>query len=171
MKISILVLAVAFLLNAQTLKLPVNIEALSHLATETVDVTMDASMIRFAEKFLSEKDPDQVKTKRVLRGLNAIYVKTLEFARSGSYSMSDLDAVREQLRSPGWSRMIQAREDDEHVEVYARMQGGEMTGLLVLNAEPRELTIVHLDGTVRPEDLASLSGRVGLPKMRIGGIL
>ena len=67
--------------------------------------------------------------------------------------------------------MIQAREDDEHVEVYARMQGGEMTGLLVLNAEPRELTIVHLDGTVRPEDLASLSGRVGLPKMRIGGIL
>jgi hypothetical protein len=156
MKISILVLAAAFLLNAQTLKLPVNIEALSHLATETVDVTMDASMIRFAEKFLSEKDPDQVKTK---------------FARSGSYSMSDLDAVREQLRGPGWSRMIQAREEDEHVEVYARMQGGEMTGLLVLNAEPRELTIVHLDGTVRPEDLASLSGRVGLPKMRIGGIL
>ena len=40
-----------------------------------------------------------------------------------------------------------------------------------LNAEPRELTIIHLDGTVRPEDLASLSGRVGLPKMRIGGIL
>ena len=50
------------------------------------------------------------------------------------------------------------------------MQDGEMTVLLVLNAEPRELTIVHLDGTVRPEDLANLCD-VGLPKMRIGGIL
>ena len=68
MKISITMLAAAFLLNAQTLKLPVKIQAPNHLATETVDVTMDASMIRFAEKFLSEKDPDQVKTKRVLRG-------------------------------------------------------------------------------------------------------
>ncbi len=68
----------------------------------------------------------------------------------------------------GYSRSARS---DEHVEVYARMQGGDMTGLLVLNAEPRELTIIHLDGTVRPEDLASLSGRVGSPKMRIRGIL
>lgn len=165
-----LVLTTAALLGAQTVTLPVNIDALSHLATETVDVTMDASMIRFAEKFLSEKDPDEAKAKRVLRGLNAIYVKTFEFARSGAYSMSDLEPLRQQLRKPDWSRMIQARDDDEHVEVYTRMQGGEMTGLLVLSAEPRELTIVHLDGPVRPEDLASISGRVGLPKIRIGGI-
>jgi hypothetical protein len=170
MKILLLATAMAALLNAQTIKLPVNIESLSHLATETVDVTMDTAMIRFAEKFLSEKDPGQAKAKRVLRGLNSIYVKTFEFAGAGAYSIRDLEPLRQQLRKPDWSRMIQSREDDEHVEVYARMQGGEMSGLLVVSAEPRELTIVHLDGAVRPEDLASLGGHVGLPKMRIGGI-
>ena len=32
--------------------------------------------------------------------------------------------------------MIQARDRDDNVEVYARMQGGEMTGMLVIAAEP-----------------------------------
>jgi hypothetical protein len=36
--------------------------------------------------------------------------------------------------------------------------------LVVLSAEPRELTIVHIDGPIRAEDLASLSGRAGLPR-------
>ena len=52
--------------------------------------------------------------------------------------------------------MIQAREQDENVEVYARMQGGEMTGMLVISAEPKQLTIVHLDGPVRPRRSSQL---------------
>lgn len=170
MKVPILAMFVAAALYGQPLKMPVNVDVLSRLASETVDVTMDASMLRFVEKFLSDKDYDQAKAKRLLRGLNGIVVKTFEFDRAGAYAMSDLDAIREQLRGPGWSRLIQAREDGENVEVYARMQGGEVTGLLVLAAEERELAIVHIDGPIKPEDLASLSGRAGLPKMRIGGL-
>jgi hypothetical protein len=44
-----------------------------------------------------------------------------------------------------------------------------MNGLVVLSAEPRELTIVHIDGPIRPEDIASLSGHVGLPRWNTGG--
>jgi hypothetical protein len=154
----------AGLLVAQTIKLPINLDALSKIATETVDVTMDGHMIRFAERFLSDKDPDQAKAKRILRGLNAIYVKQFQFASRGEYSPKDLDGVRVQLQSPGWSRMVHVKGIDENTEVFARMVGSEMTGIVVLNAEPRELTIVHIDGPIRAEDLASLSGRAGLPR-------
>ena len=170
MNVLLLIIVIATTLSAQPIKLPVNVEVLSHIATETVDVTMDSTMIRFAEKFLSDRDADQVKAKRILRGLNNIYVKTFEFNKAGAYSMTDLDPIRDQLRSPGWSRMVQARDHDENVEVYARMQGGEMTGMLVIAAEPTQLTIVHLDGPVRPEDLASLGGHAGLPKWHLGRI-
>jgi hypothetical protein len=153
---------------AQMLKLPPALEALSQAASETVDVTMDAGMIRFAERFLSDRDPEQAKAKRILRSLNAIFVKTFAFSADGAYNASDLDSLRGQLRMPGWSRIVQARDGRENVEVFARLRGGEVDGMVVLVAEPRELTIVQIDGPVRPEELASLSGRIGLPRIRMG---
>jgi hypothetical protein len=155
-------------LFAQPLKLPAKIEALSKIAKETVDVTMDADMLRFAERFLSEKDSEQAKAKRILRGLNSVHVKVLEFDSTGAYSLSDLDELREQFRVPGWSRMGEVRSRrDANVDIYTRRSGGQVTGMVVLAAEPRELTIVQIDGPIRPEDIASLSGHIGLPIMRL----
>jgi uncharacterized protein DUF4252 len=169
MKLMLVAGVLATLAAGQMLKLPPALEALSQVASETVDVTMDASMIRFAERFLSDRDPDQAKAKRILRGLNAIYVKTFEFSTEGAYNPADLDTVREQLRGPGWSRMVQARDGKEHVDVFMKTRNGEVDGMVVLAAEPKELTIVQIDGPIKPEDLASLSGHVGLPRWRIGG--
>ena len=66
--------------------------------------------------------------------------------------------------------MVEARDGKENVEVFTRTRGGEVDGMVVVAAEPKELTIVQIDGPIRPEELASLSGRVGLPRIRIGGI-
>ena len=169
MKLTIAAILIATGLAAQTLKLPVNIENLSRIATETVDVTMDGSMIRFAERFLNDRDTDQMKAKRVLRGLNSIQVKVFEFDREGAYAQRDLDELRSQLQGPNWSRMVHVKGVRENVEIYAQMRGAEMSGLVVLSAEPRELTIVHIDGPIRPEDIASLSGHAGLPSFSTGG--
>jgi hypothetical protein len=162
----LLTLALTSGLFAQRLKLPPKLEALSKVASETVDVTVDGSMLRLAEKFLSDKDADEAKAKRILRGLNNVYVRVFEFDRPGLYSMSDLDEVRAQLRGPGWSRMVEVQSrNEDNVEVYAKLEGGEVTGMVVLAAEPKELSIVQIDGPIRPEDIASLSGRVGMPNM------
>ena len=44
---------------------------------------------------------------------------------------------------------------------------GGVDGMVVLASEPRELTIVQIDGPIKREDLASISGHVGLPHWRI----
>ena len=169
MKVMFLAGVLATLAIAQLLKLPPALEALGRVASETVDVTMDASMIRFAERFLSDRDPDQAKAKRILRGLNAIYVKTFEFSTEGAYKLADLDAVRDQLRGPGWSRMVQTRDGKENIDVFMKSREGAVNGMVILASEPKELTIVQIDGPIRPEDLASLSGHLGLPHWRVGG--
>ena len=153
-------------LLAQPLTLPPKIEALSKIASETVNVTVDESLLRFAEKFMSDKDADEARAKRVLRGLKKVYVRVFEFDRVGAYSMSDLDELRAELRKPGWSSMVDVRSrDGENVNVYVRQDGAEVTGMVVVAAEPRELTIVQIDGPIRPEDIASLNGRGGIPHM------
>jgi hypothetical protein len=38
---------------------------------------------------------------------------------------------------------------------------------VVIAAEPLELTIVNIDGPIRPEDLAKLGGQMGVPRIDI----
>jgi hypothetical protein len=166
MKTLLLAAALTPLLAAQTIKLPPSIDRLAKTATETVDVTMDTSMIQFAGRLLSDRRPDQARAKRILRNLKAIYVKTYRFNLTGEYDNRDVDAVRSQLQGPDWSRVVEVRSnrDSENVDVFMRTEKGEISGIVVICAEPKELTIVDLAGVIRPEDLQDLRGYAGVPR-------
>ncbi len=89
--------------------------------------------------------------------LPSLSVRHFEFDRAGVYSESDLNAIRGQVKGSGWSKMVQVKEKGggEITEVYVHGAGGKVTGVLVLAAEPRELTVVNLLG---PLDLEKLKG-------------
>src|SRR5581483_3347103 len=152
--------------HAQDFKIPLNLDRLAQHATESVDVTLDASMLQLASGFLSKEDPDQVKVKRLVSKLKGVYVRSFEFDKEGQYSMGDVEAIRSQLKGPVWSRIVGVRSiKGENSEVYLKKDGEQVGGLVVLDAEPKELTIVHIDGPINPEELSELSGHMGIPKL------
>jgi hypothetical protein len=152
---------------AQEIKLPPGIEKLADKATEVVDVTLDQNLLQLASRFLSDKDGDEARVKKLVAGLKGIWVRSFEFEKPGEYLDSDVEAIRSQLRAPGWSRIVgvRSRKAGENAEVYLKTEGGLITGLTVVSAEPRELTIVNIAGPIRPEDLQELGGRFGIPKL------
>ena len=154
----------------QQIKLPPAIERLAEKAEESVDVTLDKSMLQFAGRFLSDK-PDEAKAKRILGGLESIYVRSFEFAREGQYNAADLDSVRAQLPAPAWSRVVGVKSmNGENVDVYFKnAAGGQVGGVVVIAAEPRQLTIVSLVGTLDPAQLADLGGQFHIPRLRVNG--
>jgi hypothetical protein len=164
-----LILLTASLLSAQPLKLPPSIEKLTQAADETVDVTIDASMLQFTERILSDRNPDQARAKRILRNLKSVTVKSLEFGRTGAYSAADIDDLRKQLQGPAWSRVVEvrSRRDGENVDVFMRTENNQVSGIVVITAEPRELTIVELNGIIRPEDLQDIRGMAGIPRWNL----
>jgi hypothetical protein len=160
--ISLLCLAAAPLFS-QELKLPPNLAA---QATETVDVTLDSNMLQFASKFLSDKKPDEAQAKKLIAGLKAIYVRSFEFDKPGVYTAADLEAIRAQFRGAGWSRMVGvvSKTEGENAEVFLRNEpDGKVSGLGVIAAEPKELTVVSIVGTIDPEQLGDLAGKFGMP--------
>ncbi|MGO4882690.1 MAG: DUF4252 domain-containing protein [Bryobacteraceae bacterium] len=168
MKIAIAALAAVLLpACAQEIKLPVSVEALADKADEAVSVTMDKSMLQLAAKFLNSKHGDEADVRQLIGGLDAIYVRSFEFSHEGEYSMADVEAVRSQLRGPAWGRLVGVRsKHGENVDVYFKDGGeGRLGGIVVLDAEPRELTIVNIIGTIDPEKLADLGGEFGIPKL------
>ena len=167
MKHALIALLSLLPLMAQDIKIPASLEKLADKATEVVDVTLDASLLQLAARFLPEKDPDTARVKRLVNGLKGIYVRSFQFDKAGEYSPADVEAIRSQLRAPGWSRIVGVRKlkSGENSEVYIRSDGNAITGLTIIAAEAKELTIVNISGPIRPEDLQELGGHFGIPKM------
>jgi len=157
-------------LAAQEMKLPPRIEKLAEKASEVVDVNLDASMLRLASRFLSDKDPDEVRVKKMVNGLKGIMVKSFEFDSRGEYEQADLDELRAQWKGPGWSRVVGVRgkKDGENAEVFLKTDGDQVTGMAILVADPKELTIVNVVGPIDPEDVRDLPGHFGIPKVELG---
>jgi len=148
-----------------TAQLKLNLDQLASKASESVDITLDASTLQLAGRFLSDGKSDDPKLKETVGKLRGILVRTFQFSSPGAYSQSDLQPVREQLKSPGWIRIIAAQEKDEGAEIYVRTEQGKPAGIAILAWEPKQLAIVHLDGPVSLEDLAGLGGKFGIPNV------
>ena len=143
------------------------IEHLAPKASETVDVNIDERLIQITAKFLS--DPDDADVKKIVANLQGIYVKNYEFETEGLYTAADVETIRSQVRGPSWSRLVNVNSKKEGtVEVYVMLEGEKIGGLLVLSAEPKELTVVNIVGPVDLEKLASLEGQFGIPDLDLG---
>lgn len=154
-------------LTAQELKLPASFDKLAERASEVIDITMDASLLQLASRFLSDKDPEEAKIKKLVSGLKGVYVKSFEFDHRGEYQESDVEAVRAQLRSPGWSRIVgvRSKRDGENADVFLKSENAQVTGIAIIVADPTELTIVSIAGPINPDEVRDLAGHFGIPKM------
>lgn len=149
---------------ADTIKWPVSFERLAKQAKESVDVTLDSSMLQLASGFLEKDDPEQAQVKKLVSKLKGVYVRSFEFDNEGQYSMSDVESIRSQLT--GWTRIVGVTSNHrENTDVYLKKNGDQIDGLFIIDAEPKELTVVHIDGPIRPEELSELGGHMGIPKI------
>ena len=147
--------------------IPPDIEKLSARAKETVEVTMDGPMLHWASKFLSAKDPDEQKAAALVANLKGIYVRSFEFDKDGAYSPTEVETLRSQFRSPGWSRVVGVRsqQDGDNVDIFFKLENDKMAGIVIIAAEPREITFVNIVGPLEVDQLADLGGEFGIPKL------
>ena len=158
----VLALVVAVPASAQRLNLDF-LADLEERADEVVDVTLDASMLRLAARFLNGRDADERAIGEMINRLEGIYVRSFEFNRDGEYDRNLVNRIKSQLGS-NWKPLVTVRsKTKENVNIYADMRGENIHGLVVIAAEPRELTVVNIVGPIDIEKLSSLQGQFGIP--------
>jgi hypothetical protein len=151
------------------LPLPAPVEKeLAARAANVTEVTLGKGMLDFAAKFMDNNDKDQAAVKQLIEGLDGIYVRDYEFDKEGQYSTDQLEQLRQAFGTPEWTPMVHVRESKggESTDVLMKMVNGEPHGIFVLDAEPKELTIVLILGPIRMDQLSELKGLGGL-----GGVL
>jgi Domain of unknown function (DUF4252) len=145
------------------------LEKLAAKASEVVDVNLDSSMLKLASKFIDEDEKDDAELRQMLQNLKGIYVKSFEFEKEGEYSEADVEAIRSQLRSPAWSKIVSVRskKEGENAEVYLLGSESNVQGLAIIAAEPKELTVVNLVGPIDLDQLSKLGGHMGVPNLKL----
>lgn len=171
----LLVTFLASAASAQDLINQIDWARLAPKATETVEVNLDSNLLGLAMRFLSDAKPEEANAKKLIRSVKSVSVRSMKFAKEGDYSMVEVDKVRSQFSGPNWSKVVEVKGSSaagsrqENVGVYMKFNGQNVEGIVVLAAEPRELTVVSVAGAITPEQLRALGEAGIIPK--VGNII
>ena len=147
-----------------------SLEKLAPKAAEAVNIEIDGVLIKFAGSILSDEDADERAVKELITSLRGVYVRSYEFKSEGQFAEADVAAVREQLRAPGWSRVMDVKSkglDFGDAEVYLATAGGRVEGFALLVVEPREVTVVNIVGALDLDKIRKLGDNFNLPHVNI----
>lgn len=159
------VLCAAALAQASALQLPSPLEKeLAARASDVTEVTLGKNMLAFAAKFMNGDDKDDVATRRLIEGLDGIYVRDYEFDKPGQYSPEEIENLRKTFETSEWTPIVRERDrkSGETTDVMMKMVNGQSQGMFVLSAEPKELAIVLILGPISMDELGALKGLGGL---------
>ncbi len=133
-------------------------------ASNVTEVTLGKNMLTFAAKFMDSKDEDEAATRKLIEGLDGVYVREYEFDRENEYAPADVEKLRAYFETGDWTTIVRERSkrDGENTDVMMKMVNGETRGMFVLEAEPRELTIVLILGPIHLDELSRLTHISGL---------
>ena len=161
------------LLGQDALPAPSPIEKeLASRATHVTEVTLNKTMLAFAAKFMdgkdedSKEDKDDQAVKQMIQGLQGVYVRDYEFDKEHAYSADELEGLRKYFENSSWSPMVRDRTKGvaSGTDVYVKLVNNQMQGLFVLDAEPKDLTLVLILGPIDMDKLSKLGGNFGIPK-------
>jgi hypothetical protein len=146
-----------------------NLEPLTKKAAEVVDVNLDGALLKLAAKFMNDENDRE--GLEIVKNLEGIYVKSFEFDKPGEYSQADVEIIRRQLQKPSWSRIVSAQSklQGQTSEIYLMTAKGEgsILGMAILDAEPKELTVVNIVGPIDIDKLSALEGKMGIPHVDV----
>lgn len=152
---------------AQQIHELISFETLAPKASESVEVNLDGNLLNMAKRFLSDSNPDEAKAKKLLGNIRGVYVRVLSFDKPGEYSQADVNNILSKVRGAGWQRVVDVKEKGgDNTGVFLKSAGDEIDGIVVVAAEPKELTVVNIVGNINPEQLRDLGGRFGIPEMQ-----
>lgn len=157
--------------KAQNAKLQFeNLRYLDTRASEIVEVNVDGKLLDLAKRVMFKVDDKNAKTVgEAIKDLEGIYVRIYKFERDNEYSVSDVDQIRAQLQSPGWTKLanVRSKKNNQKIDVFTMFSGDVMSGLAVVISEDRSIALVNVIGPIDIDLLAELGGKLNIPKIEI----
>ena len=139
----------------------------SHGAKSSTEVNLDSRMLAMAAKFAGSDsdDKDSKGEANLVKKLEFVIVRSYEYDKPGQYNMADVEEFQRRLESGGWSHLVKTRSATDSTDVCVKTDdNGAFSELVVIAAEPTELTFVHLKGHMTMDELTRAGAKYGVPQ-------
>jgi hypothetical protein len=124
------------------------LEKLGANAKEKNEVNLDKNMMGLVSGRKGGRYAD------ISSKIDLITVRSYEFSGKDMYSKKDLETLRRRTEGNGWSHLVRNESDGEINDIVVKSDGdGFISDMVIVNAESKELNIVHLKGHFRMEDV------------------
>lgn len=147
-----------------------NLKPLEDRAADVVEINIEGKILNLAKRVLAKvNDKDAKIVGKAIQGLEAIYVRVLRFEYDNEYNIAEVDAIRNQLQSPGWEKLanVRSRKDNQKIDVYTMFSGDDISGVAVVMSEKRSIALVNVIGPIDIDLLTQLGGKLNIPEIDI----
>jgi len=110
-------------------------------------------------------DPDTIgmmdshhKNAELAKKMKFMIIRTYEYDKPGMYKNEDVEVFRKKLEDGTWKCSVRVRERNESTDICSRLGPDHETHeMVIITAEPKELTFIHMSGQMSLEDLNKAS--------------
>lgn len=134
-----------------------------------VEVNVKSSLLALAARLTEKAEPEVAD---LLRNLKSVRVNVIGLDDANRAELSArLKAVRSDLESKGWDRIVTVQEKQQEVGVYLKQRDAEVIEGVVVTVvdEGREAVFVNVVGDIRPEKIATLGERLHIEPLKRAG--
>lgn len=137
--------------------------------SQFVEVNVNSNLIAMVGRLAQKAEPDVAE---VLQGLHSIRVNVIGLNDENRADIETrIKAIRTQLDTQGWERIVAAQQKNEDVGVYLKTRGPDaVEGVMVMVLDGRkQAVLVNVVGDIKPEKLGMLGEKFNIdPLKKIG---
>src|SRR5215471_17928256 len=149
------VMLIAASASAQQLDLKL-LDQYADKAKSKTEINMDESMLKAASTSLNDKKKDEKIARQSVEGLKGFFLRVYEFENTFELKPEELKPLFDQLKEPNWKPVLRNKENKEQTEIWMHYTNGVADGMVLVSAEPHELTVINGVGVTNMSDLTAL---------------
>ena len=131
-----------------------------------VEVNIKGNLLNMAARLAAKEEPELAD---LLKGIQSIRVNVVGLDDGNrAETQARIKAVRGELDTKGWERVVAVSEKDQDVGIYLKTRGQDaVEGLVVTVIENgKQAVLVNIVGDIRPEKLADLGEKLGIEPLK-----
>jgi hypothetical protein len=120
-----------------------------------VNITIGGTLLNFVGAMAQKEDPEAAAMFSKLKGVR---VSTYATAGDPAAALSQLKDVKSKLQSSAWEPVVQVNEDDEQVQIFLKVAGETIDGLVLMAVDSEEAVFINVLGSLDPMQLSQVMG-------------
>jgi hypothetical protein len=133
---------------------------------ECVEVNVNSNLISMVAKLAQKAEPDVA---GLVKGLQSIRVNVVGLNDENRAEIEDrVKAIRLQLDTGGWERVVSVQQKKEDVGIYLKTRGPDaVEGVVVTVLDGRkQAVLINIVGDIKPEQLGILGERFNIDPLK-----